>query len=248
MEVPSHRRGFIAAEYSSPGPGYMLPNLTGVNQHDLNSRHKKNPAYSFGARTKTFTNNSSPGPCYYPMSNLTRRGKSGAPSYSLHFRAKEMEKFNVPGPGAYSVNQSNLQAPPKFSFGQRQARRKIDSTPAPNRYSLPGVFNRTTQSQMAQAAQFSMAPRLKGTSGSNTKNPGPGTYKVVDVESYSKKGPAFSMRGNRKDQMVNSQAGQMPGPGQYLHMKMPKNVKSAPEHSFGVKHSPFITPALFDLE
>jgi len=248
IKVPAHRRGLIAAEYSSPGPGYQLPNLTGVQQHDLSSRHTRNPAFSFGARTLLAKSDSSPGPCYYPQSSLTRCGRNGAPSYSLHFRSREIAKFNVPGPGAYSLNQGNMRSEPKYSFGQKQARRKIDMTPAPNRYSLPEVFNRTTQSQMKQAAQFSMGPRLRGTSGSNVKNPGPGTYQTVNVDSYGSKAPAFTMRGDRKDQMVPKQAAITPGPGNYLQMKVPKNVKAAPQYSFGKRHSPYVTPALFDLE
>jgi len=248
IQVPPHRRGPIAAEYSSPGPGYLLPNLTGQAKHDLSSRHAKNPAFSFGARTKLFANHSSPGPCYNPPSSITRRGKDGSPCYSLHFRSKEIEKFRTPGPGAYSVTNKELKSAPKFSFGQRQARRKTDATPAPNRYSLPGVLNKTTQSRMSQAPQITMAPRLKGVSGSNVNNPGPGTYSIVNVERYGKQAPAFSMRGNRKDQMVPTQSGSMPGPGQYLKMSSPANLKSAPQHSFGIKHTPYITPALFDLE
>jgi len=246
--VPPHRRGPIAAEYSSPGPSYRLPGLTGVAQHDLSSRHRKQPAFSFGARTPLALRDASPGPCYNPPAALTRCGRNGAPSFSLHHRSAALAQFNVPGPGAYSLHQRHLASPPKFSFGQRQARRKVDATPAPNRYSLPEVFNRTTQSQMKQAAQFSMGPRLRGTSASNVKNPGPGTYSVVNVDNYEKRAPAFTMRGDRKDQMVSGQAAAIPGPGKYLQMKVPANSKASPLYSFGVRHSPFITPPLFDLE
>jgi len=248
-QIPPHRRGHIAAEYQSPGPIYRLNNLCGNNMHDITSNHRKNPAYSFGSRAKSTSKSCSPGPCYYPDANLTYRGRSETPCYSLHYRTKEIERFKTPGPGAYSPNSTDKPSAASFSFGNKLNGRKIDNTPAPNKYMLPSVFSKTVQSQIQQAPASVMGARLPEILPSNRKNPGPGTYNLTDMNTYTRKMPVFSMRGNRTDIMCSKSAAKTPGPGAYLQMKQANSSqKSSPQFSFGVKHSPYITQAVFDIE
>ena len=65
-------RAPIAAMYSSPGPCYGLPALTGDKTHDPRSSHYKQPAYSFGVRHGKFKDDCSPGPCYYPNTKVSQ--------------------------------------------------------------------------------------------------------------------------------------------------------------------------------
>ena len=179
---------------------------------------------------------------------MTNKGKDGSPSYSLHFRSKPIRLFNTPSPCAYTRNCNDKKKAPSFSFGQKLAMRKTDNTPSPNAYTLPAVFNKTIQSQMKQSPQSTMAPRNDKALKNSNSNPGPGSYNIVDINLYNKKPPAFSMLGNRTDILIPRQAYTTPGPGQYLSLKGDQTRKQAAHFSFGVKHSPYITPALFDLD
>ena len=55
-------RGPIAAMYSSPGPVYQLPTLTGARTHDPRSVHGRGPTWLFGIRHGKLTEDCSPGP------------------------------------------------------------------------------------------------------------------------------------------------------------------------------------------
>ncbi|MES1905715.1 MAG: hypothetical protein MHPSP_002930, partial [Paramarteilia canceri] len=249
IEVPPHRRGPIAAEYSSPGPIYNLRSLCGSNGHDVSSNYAKNPSYSFGIKKSTTLNASSPGPCYYPDSRMTSKGKDGSPAFSLHYRPKDVEPYRTPGPGAYSLGQQGgKNSPPVFSFGQKFASRKVDRTPAPNRYSLPSVFNKTVESRLKQSPCITMSSRLATGRQDGQKSPGPASYNVTRLNAYANKGPEFSMGGNRKDILVPLNSKSLPGPGQYNVSNMDSYLNSSNKISFRIKHSPFIAPAFFDVE
>lgn len=125
-------RGPIAAMYSSPGPCYSLPGLTGQPTHDPRSVHAKGPAYSFGVQHGKLRDDSSPGPCYNPNSKIYRDGQDGTPHYSLYGRQKDMTSFKPPGPGAYcpeSAGASSKTMAPAYSFGGRHRYRKTDKCP-----------------------------------------------------------------------------------------------------------------------
>ena len=125
-------RGPIAAMYSSPGPCYGLPGLVGQNGHDSRSVHLKGPAYPFGVRHGKWRDDCSPGPCYYPGSNVYRDGGDGTPHYSLYSRQRENMGFMTPGPGAYSPEKAgptSRHLAPIYSFGTRHRHRRSDNTP-----------------------------------------------------------------------------------------------------------------------
>lgn len=129
---PHKPRGPIAALYGSPGPKYALPALIGtktelflkpetfircdkrpfvffckgISQHDPTKF--KAPVFSFGARHKEANTNCSPGPRYLIPSNITRKGRNGAPAFSIHGRPKQLQLFRVPGPGQRSKIQHIL--------------------------------------------------------------------------------------------------------------------------------------------
>merc|ERR1712033_2795 len=84
-----------AAKYSSPGPCYGLPALTGDKTHDPRSSHYKMPAYSFGVRHGKFKDDCSPGPCYYPNTKVYRDGMDGTPHYSLYARQNDAVNFKT---------------------------------------------------------------------------------------------------------------------------------------------------------
>ena len=125
-------RGPIAAMYSSPGPCYGLPGLTGNNAHDPRSVHCKYPAWPFGVKHGKFSLDSSPGPVHYPDVQFTRSGKNGAPHYSLYGRPTDLKSFQAPAPGAYSPEKAGPSAhpfPPHYSFGSRTKTRSCDNNP-----------------------------------------------------------------------------------------------------------------------
>lgn len=122
---PHKPRGSIAAFYSSPGPKYALPGLTGIDKiviklllfffyylllffilicfHKGISKHDptkyKAPMFSFGIRHDQSCSDCSPGPRYLIPSNITREGRDGTPAFSLHSRPRDPKLFRAPGPG-----------------------------------------------------------------------------------------------------------------------------------------------------
>uniref|UniRef100_A0A674N5T4 Uncharacterized protein n=1 Tax=Takifugu rubripes TaxID=31033 RepID=A0A674N5T4_TAKRU len=74
---PHRPRGPIAALYSSPGPKYALPGLTGSSEHDPTKY--KAPMFSMGMRHKLANPSCSPGPKYSMHPKITRKGHDGTP-------------------------------------------------------------------------------------------------------------------------------------------------------------------------
>jgi hypothetical protein len=159
-------RGPISAMYSTPGPAYSLPGLTGHNHHDPRSVHHKGASYSFGLKSGKFKDECSPGPAYYPNPRITKEGKDGTPAYSLHGRNPDKQSFNTPGPGNYKpeekkVMEAAYKRDPSYSFGTRHKYRGTDSTPAPNYYTVPGMLGKTVQGGKKQAPSYTITGRSK---------------------------------------------------------------------------------------
>ncbi|MEN2498097.1 MAG: Outer dense fiber protein 3 [Marteilia pararefringens] len=260
---PTHRRGPIAAEYKSPGPGYILSNLCGVEKHDISSKYKRGAAFSFGTKPKTSSNINSPGPCYAIASNITNRGRCSAPSFSLCFRQKPIKKYATPSPCAYTIGMGNKSNPPVHTFGFRHAlpAQNTSKTPSPNAYTLPEVIgSKTPQSHIRQAPKFTMSGRNnRNDSSGKNQIPGPGTYRIVDINKVSHKAPAFSMLGSARDDTTNhdrknNKKGatnkrnyeQTPGPAHYGFCDNRASRRCAPKFSFGVRHSPYMTTVIVD--
>nr|CAH8871138.1 unnamed protein product [Trichobilharzia regenti] len=157
-------RGPIAAMYSSPGPCYSLPGLVGYASHDPRSNHLRGAQWSFGIRHGKFSDESSPGPCYYPDSKVLRDGKDGTPHYSLYSRQKESMIFSNPGPGAYTPENSDhsvFHKAPAYSLSSRNKEFKTDDVPGPNRYNVDPMLGRTVRSQKQSAPAYSLSSRTK---------------------------------------------------------------------------------------
>jgi len=242
-------RGPIAAHYSSPGPCYALPVLTGQPNHDPRAEHVKNPAWIFGVKHGKFSEDCSPGPVHYPNVKCTRTGNDGTPHYSLYGKNQELSRFKVPGPGTYSPEKAGPSASadaPKYTFGSRTRLRKTDKIPAPNNYNLPPLLGSTVEGGKIQAPIYSQRGRSKVGEFSEDlqKTPGPGTYKVTDPNTNHNKAPLYSMNGRNHMPSDNTTK---PGPGAHSPEKVTINKRSAPQPSFGIRHSQYLTPLIVDV-
>ncbi|XP_028671157.1 outer dense fiber protein 3-B-like [Erpetoichthys calabaricus] len=244
---PHKPRGPIAALYGSPGPKYALPGATGTSQHD--PRKYKYPAYSFGVRHCSLTNECSPGPGYLIPPNITKIGRDGTPAYSLYGRPKDLNQFRTPGPGEYSpekAGRSSFYSAPAYSLSARSKGFRNDQTPGPAAYTLPPMLG-------PKAVTKSSAPfyslRGKSTIGSFhedlQKTPGPGTYKVTDPNIYKSKLPQFSMTGRNN---MPGDATQKPGPGAHSPEKVTFAKAKPPSFSFGIRHSEYVAPLIVDVQ
>eukprot|EP00919_Chromeraceae_sp_WS-2016_P034325 GHVR01081292.1.p1 GENE.GHVR01081292.1~~GHVR01081292.1.p1 ORF type:complete len:253 (-),score=5.14 GHVR01081292.1:720-1478(-) len=238
----------IAAMYSGPGPSYGLPGLVGHPKHDPRSGHYRNPAYSFGVKHGKWRDDCSPGPAHLPMSKIYKDGKDGTPHYSLYSRRKDLTAFHTPGPGAHSPETSGQSAyarHPAYSFGARTRLRRTDDSPAPNAYALDPMMGRTVRAGKRQAPIYSMRP--KSVVGSFTedlsKTPGPGTYGVTSADIYKGQQPKYSMTG--RNQLPGDRTSK-PGPGAHSPERVYVNKKSAPNFSFGIRHSAYVAPLIVD--
>jgi len=223
------RRGPIAAEFAGPGPAAItLPILFG-NPNIKESTKLKAPAYTFGGRFKSSSDKVSPSPNSYNTTGLTTRGKSGAPSASLHVKLRDLKKFSTPSPNSYnpqSAAKELKKSEPSYSFGiKAEGGRGRSLCPAPNAYSVPAIKESPAYSLAARAKENKVA-----------LVPGPGSYEPCNVNLMKKKFPAYSL-GKRYNAAADRTS--KPGPGAYIPEKI--NTKSnPPEYSFGVKHSKYI--------
>lgn len=242
-------RGPIAAMYSSPGPCYGLPGLVGQRTHDPRSGHSKAPSFPFGVRHGKFSDDCSPGPCYFPSPKVNRDGQDGTPHYSLYSRQRDSTQFKTPGPGAYkpeSVGQCAHYRHPAYSFGIRNRHRRIDESPAPNKYQVPAVLGKTVDSGKPQAPQYSMSSRFKYGSFHDdvSKTPGPGTYKETDINAYKSKQPLYSMTSRN---VMPGDATKKPGPGAHSPENVWMHKRQMPISSFGIRHSEYLAPLIVDI-
>ncbi|XP_041352527.1 outer dense fiber protein 3-like isoform X1 [Gigantopelta aegis] len=245
---PTRPRGPIAAMYASPGPQYQLPGLVGGNFHDPRSVHNKRPIYSFGIRHGKFSDDSSPGPAYYPDSKMYRDGKDGTPHYSLHSRHRDFTMAKTPGPGAYRPEEAGptaAKSAPKYSFGSRHRSRGTDQTPGPNVYNLPPMLGKTAQGGKKQAPIFSLTGRSKIGSFHEDmqKTPGPANYSVCNPNLYREKKPQYSLTSRNP---MPSDTTTKPGPGAHSPEKVCMDKRCDPAFSFGVRHSAYVAPLIVD--
>lgn len=241
-------RGPIAAQYSSPGPCYGLPGLTGQNTHDPRNVHRKGPAYPFGVRHGKYSDDCSPGPCYALNSKVTKHGNDGTPHYSLYSRNKDLTQHKNPGPGTYSpehAGQTTYYRSPTYCFGTRHRHRKNDNNPAPNTYSLPNALGPTIYAR--QQPMYSLPGRSKTGSFHEDlqKTPGPGTYDTIPPSTYREKRPEYSMTSRN---VMPGDTTQKPGPGAHSPEKVTINKTQRPIFSFGIRHTEFLAPLIVDVQ
>ncbi|XP_064611346.1 ciliary microtubule associated protein 1A-like isoform X3 [Liolophura sinensis] len=246
--LPNGKPRLIAAMFSSPGPCYGLPGLTGAPDHDPRSVHNKAPAYSMRTKSGKYKDDCSPGPAYYPDPNYTRVGRKGDPSYSLYSRPKDCAGFRTPGPGAYcpeTVGPQAYYSPPKYSFGTRHRNRQTDNTPGPNKYTVPVALGRTPVGTKRSAPCYSLRSRsnVGHFAEDLSKTPGPGTYKVNDPNTNKLKAPSYSMTSRNT---APGDTTTKPGPGAHFPENVYINKKQAPQFSFGIRHSEYLAPLIVE--
>ncbi|XP_075929241.1 ciliary microtubule associated protein 1A-like isoform X3 [Petromyzon marinus] len=244
---PHRRRGPIAALYSGPGPKYALPGVTGHSLHDPTKF--KNPAYSFGARHAHFKEDTSPGPCYLVPSALTRTGRAGTPHYSLYGRPREPGLFKTPGPGSYSPERAGTAAfrsAPSYSLTARTDSFHRDQTPGPAKYMLPAMLGPHVINK-SSAPTYSLSSRGKIGSFHEDlqKTPGPGTYHMVESNTYRNKPPQYSLTARNS---LPGDTTRKPGPGAYSPEKVTLTHLQAPGYSFGLRHSEYVAPLIIHTE
>ncbi|KAK2143268.1 hypothetical protein LSH36_858g00031 [Paralvinella palmiformis] len=240
----------IAAMYGGPGPCYGLPTLVGQAEHDPRSTRCKAPAFIFGIRHGKLTEDCSPGPAYLPEGKIYKDGKDGTPHYSLYSRPRDQLRFNTPGPGAYTpenCGQAAYRKEPAYSFGSRTTLRRNDRVPAPNAYTLDSMLSKTVRSSKRQAPTFIMTGKNKVGSFCEDlpKTPGPGAYGVIQPDIYKTKTPSYSMTARNIGVGDNTRK---PGPGAHSPEKVIVNKRAAPQFSFGIRHSSYITPIIVQPE
>ncbi|KAM9480948.1 ciliary microtubule associated protein 1B-like [Clarias gariepinus] len=243
---PHTRRGPIAAMFTGPGPKYALPGATGLEGHD--PRKSKAPAYSFGIPHQQSIDSCSPGPGYLVPANITRFGCVGGPVYSLYSRPRDPRLFQTPGPGAYRPEEAvkrTYSSAPAYSLSARTELFHNDQTPGPAAYMLPPVLGPVSVGKRS-APNISLSGRNKITSFHEDlrKTPGPGTYRVVDVNVYKSKNPQYSMIGRNS---LPGDTSQKPGPGTHYPEKVTCTRPKAPSFSFGVRHSEYTAPLVLDI-
>nr|XP_009935459.1 PREDICTED: outer dense fiber protein 3-like [Opisthocomus hoazin] len=119
---PHRPRGFIMAQFTSPGPKYTIPGTTGYLSH--NPTKAKAPAYTFQGPRHRMAEDCSPGPCYYVPPSVTRHGKHVGSAQHLGRRlpGNKMDVTPGPRPNAYTLprmmgpNTAHTHASPCYSM------------------------------------------------------------------------------------------------------------------------------------
>lgn len=235
MTIP---RAPVCAAYTSPGPKYKLATLVGSREHDIYSVYTKAPSYLFGARhEKTPDNN--PGP-KLSQTPVYRDGMEGSPKYSLKSRIKQRRVDCTPSPLIYNLEKSKSQvynSAPQYSISLPRRSRSVDFTPAP-KYDLPTMLCETKQSTKRRAPAYSMLSRNSWMP--DPESPGPAVYNVIPPNTYSPKAPVYSIYFRNK--FCDSRNEKTPGPGTHSPETVWVHKKKAPQFTFGIRHSMYITP------
>ena len=105
------------------------------------------------------------------MTTIILKGKSDAPSSTLHVKLRDLKKFSTPSPNTYnpgSAEKETRKSAASYSFGMKTSPCVSSKTsPAPNAYAVPAV---------KESPAYSLAARAKEQKVSLV--PGPGTYEV----------------------------------------------------------------------
>ena len=236
MTIP---RAPVFAAYTSPGPKYKLPTLTGSREHDIYSLYTKAPSFAFGSRHKQFPVSGSPGP-KLSQTAIYRDGVEGSPKYSLKSRIKQRRTDCTPSPVVYNLEKSKSQVynnAPQYSISLPRRSHSVDFTPAP-KYDLPTMMCETKQSTKRRAPAYSMRPKNSWMPA--PESPGPAVYNVISTDIYRNKAPIYSVYFRNKT--WDTRIEKTPGPGTHSPETVWVHKKKAPQPTFGIRHSMYITP------
>ncbi|XP_077453622.1 ciliary microtubule associated protein 1B [Stigmatopora argus] len=247
---PHRPRGPIAALYSSPGPKYALPSLTGSTLHDPTKY--KAPSYSFRANHDIGNMQEiSPGPKHLIPSNITKNGRDGTPAFSFGTRPKDVPRAQVPAPNHYHLESSDkvtYHSSPSYTLSGRwkQTPFSNQTTPGPASNTLPPVFGpKTVNIRAAPAHSLYGRNKLGNFIGDYSKSPGPAAYQAVDPKVYLTKSPQYSMPGRKFMPQCSTKT---PAPGVYCPEKVTTVHSKAPAFTFGLRHSQYTVNPIMDAD
>nr|XP_057930731.1 outer dense fiber protein 3-B isoform X1 [Doryrhamphus excisus]XP_057930732.1 outer dense fiber protein 3-B isoform X1 [Doryrhamphus excisus]XP_057930733.1 outer dense fiber protein 3-B isoform X1 [Doryrhamphus excisus]XP_057930734.1 outer dense fiber protein 3-B isoform X1 [Doryrhamphus excisus]XP_057930735.1 outer dense fiber protein 3-B isoform X1 [Doryrhamphus excisus] len=246
---PHRPRGPIAALYSSPGPKYALPSLTGSSKHDPTKC--KAPSYSFRASYDISKQDNSPGPKHLIPSNITKNGRDGTPAFSFGSRPKDLTRDQVPAPNRYHLENADkytYHSSPSYTLSGRwkQVIESNQTTPGPASNMLPPVLGpKTVNIRAAPAHSIYGRGKNGNTFEDYTKSPGPAAYQAVDPKIYLTKSPQYSMPGRK---FVPENATRTPAPGVYCPEKVTTTHNKAPAFTFGLRHSKYTICPIMDVD
>ncbi|XP_043269482.1 sperm-tail PG-rich repeat-containing protein 2-like isoform X3 [Venturia canescens] len=181
------------------------------------------PKYSFGIKPHAEKQSTTPGAraqryCAETGCGPRRRapctisGRTGM-SALINFKSSSA------APGSYSPEKLELDGAPRYTFGRKTVRDRIDHTPAPGTYSP----ERTNQHKMPRYSFGTSWARLDHKS---EDTPAPGTYSPERVN--LRKGPEYSLYGRAPEAR---RANDNPAPGTYSPEKA-NSLNRGPEYSF----------------
>lgn len=234
-----------ASRNRGPGPAsVMLPPLTGYEKHD--PRKYRAPQYTMRPKAPLADRRNLPPPNAYCIQKYyTRFGKDGAPQYTARWPLDPLSLPKSPGPMAYRVEDVPIlktNRPPAYSLRDRTKQRRITEPPAPNAYRLPEVIGENViYKPNAPSYTLSGYPRYW----IYRPWPGPADYTIGEVDLVRPKAPAYTM----PDKVYPPPGGPVsPGPATYL----PQPVRCCQTNdfgfSFGIKHSPYMTPLILPCD
>ncbi|XP_055587747.1 outer dense fiber protein 3-like protein 2 [Uranotaenia lowii] len=216
-----------------PGPaGYKLPPTIGFDQHDV--RKTRKPMYSMVRRPDTRYDTLGPGPARYDPGKMTRDGAPRTPKYSLAARYDTFSPDKTPGPGAHQndkVPSMKGNKAPSYSFGVRLDKTINDNVPGP-KYTYDLNVYKTRNPVYSMRTQTTQPYAREG--------PGPAGYPAGNRNITHRRMPQYSMR---PFYSIARDRDAKPGADRYNLMEL-KPGASAPQYSFGTKHSMWRPPMI----
>ncbi|XP_077371699.1 ciliary microtubule associated protein 1B-like [Festucalex cinctus] len=217
---------------------YALPSLTGANNHDPTK--SKAPSYTFGKTCHLSKPHVSPGPAHFIPSNITKTGRDGTPAFSFGRRRKERARDEFPGPNCYHIANAEkvtFHSSPAYTLSTRwkQVAPSYLFTPGPASNMLPPVLGSKTVN-IPTVPSHTICGRTKMGNFCNdlAKTPGPAAYQAVDLKTYLKKSPEYSMPARK---FLPPSITRTPAPGVYCPERVTSSHLKAPSFSFGRHHS-----------
>jgi hypothetical protein len=180
-----------------PGPGH----------YQSKSMHAS-PAFSMGVKTKlkNLIDNNNPGPGGYDPDY--RRLIHGVPGVNFGSPGKEkLVGDNMPGPGQYEVRSKVGSEAPSFGIRGRYEQAKGDMKPGPGNYNPKDDITRHSTPGTKMGTGMRSGLGMKG-----DNMPGPGNY---DISNTLDKGKHISFGHGTRDNSLEKQFRDLPGPGQY---------------------------------
>ncbi|KAM7019815.1 LOW QUALITY PROTEIN: ciliary microtubule associated protein 1A-like [Passerculus sandwichensis] len=235
---PHPRRGPILAEFSTPGPKYGLPGLTG--------KPSMGKVVAAGGTVQCLLplgNLLSPHSCrhrsfhrlFLPGHMAHDPTKDRAPAFSFRGSNAPSADTCSPGPRYFiesSITKTGRQVAPSALVTARP-KTKILATPGPSDYTT----DRANKHVFHTAPANSLASRHKDLKGFRT--PGPGTYTLPRIlgpnTAYTHAEPCYSMKGKSQYQSCFQDVAKTPGPAAFPKVDLDVYKTRAPKFSMGLK-------------